>query len=131
MGIGQELARHLADSGSDVYLLDIAGEEVAAAADELGATGLVCDVRSTADVDSAVTRAVADTGRVDIIVNNAGILSDHRLWRLSDEDWEEVLASHLGGTFRLTRAATPALRAQEYGRVINRTSYTGLHGNVG
>ena len=130
-GIGLELARHLADAGADVYLLDYDAEEVAAAAEEIGADGVACDVRSTAAVDGAVERALAATGRIDIIVNNAGILRDRRLWKLTDEDWEEVLAIHLGGTFRLTRAATPAFREQGYGRVINVTSYTGLRGNIG
>jgi 3-oxoacyl-[acyl-carrier protein] reductase len=53
------------------------------------------------------------------------------LWKLTDEDWDDVLDIHLGGTFRMTRAAVPHFRDQQYGRVINVTSYTGLRGNVG
>jgi len=64
-------------------------------------------------------------------VNNAGILRDRVLWKLTDEDWDLVLNVHAGGTFRFTRACVPHFRAQTYGRVINVTSYTGLHGNVG
>lgn len=130
-GIGLELGRHLRRAGADVYLLDYDKDEVLAAAEDVKAVGLTCDVTQTSDVDAAIDRAVSDTGRVDIVVNNAGVLRDRRLWKLTDEDWDVVLAVHLGGTFRLTRAATPHFRKQQYGRVINVTSYSGLRGNVG
>ncbi|MFZ2242280.1 MAG: SDR family oxidoreductase, partial [Gordonia amarae] len=97
----------------------------------IGAKAAPADVSSTADIERVVEQAVADTGRVDIIVNNAGILRDKVLWKLTDEDWEQVLATHAGGTFRLTRACVPHFRAQGFGRVINVTSYTGLRGNTG
>ncbi len=66
-----------------------------------------------------------------MVVNNAGILRDRVVWKLSDEDWQAVLAVHLTGTFNMTRAAIPTMREQQYGRIVNVTSYTGLHGNVG
>jgi 3-oxoacyl-[acyl-carrier protein] reductase len=68
---------------------------------------------------------------VDVLVNNAGILRDRVLWKIEDDDWERVLAIHAGGTFRFTRACVPHFRNQQYGRVINVTSYTGLRGNRG
>jgi 3-oxoacyl-[acyl-carrier protein] reductase len=102
------------------------------AADELGAHGAAAaNVSNTADVESTVTRVIEETGRLDIVINNAGILRDKMLWKLKDSDWDEVLATHLGGTFRMTRAAVPHFRSQQYGRVVNVTSYTGLRGNVG
>ncbi|WP_238006462.1 3-oxoacyl-ACP reductase FabG [Dactylosporangium sp. AC04546] len=130
-GIGLELARHLHQAGAAVYLVDADGDDVERAAAELGARGLAADVTSTEAVESVVRCAVEDTGRLDIVVNNAGILRDKVLWKLTDDDWDAVLAVHLGGTFRMTRAAVPHFRAQQYGRVVNVTSYTGLHGNVG
>jgi 3-oxoacyl-[acyl-carrier protein] reductase len=130
-GIGSEIARVLHGARADVVLMDRDSDEVAAAADELGAIGVAGDVSSTDDVDAVVDRALQETGRLDIIVNNAGILRDRVIWKLTDEDWDAVLAVHLGGTFRLTRAAVPHFRAQQYGRVVNVTSYTGLHGNMG
>ncbi|MER7278574.1 SDR family oxidoreductase [Dactylosporangium sp. NPDC000244] len=130
-GIGLEIARHLQGAGASVYLLDHDAEEVAKAAAEVGAAGVPTDVSSTEAVQAAVQRAVDDTGRLDIVVNNAGILRDKVLWKLTDEDWDAVLAVHLGGTFRLTRAAVAHFRAQQYGRVVNVTSYTGLRGNIG
>ena len=122
-GIGLELARHFHQARADVVMVDFDGDVLAKAAAELGVRGLEADVSSTADVK--------DTGRIDVLVNNAGLLRDNVLWKLTDEDWERVLSVHAGGTFRFTRACVPHFRAQEYGRVVNVTSYTGLHGNPG
>lgn len=130
-GIGLELARYLRGAGASVYLIDRDADEVAAAAAEVDGAAVAADVSSTADVDAAVTRAVDETGRLDIVVNNAGVLRDGVLWKLTDDEWDLVMAVHLGGTFRMTRAAVPHFRAQQYGRVVNVTSYSGLHGNVG
>lgn len=130
-GIGLELGRFFVRAGADVYLVDYDADEVHKAASEVGARSLHADVSSTDDVDRVVEQIIAETGRVDIIVNNAGILRDKVLWKLTDDDWEHVLAIHAGGTFRLTRACVPHFRSQGFGRVINVTSYTGLHGNPG
>lgn len=130
-GIGKEVARRFAASGGTVYLMDPDADEVSAAAVELGAAAIVGSVSSTEDAEAAVTQVVDQTGRIDVLVNNAGILRDKVLWKLTDEDWDQVLSVHAGGTFRMTRAAVPHFRAQQYGRVVNVTSYTGLHGNIG
>lgn len=130
-GIGKEVARTFAAAGARVYLMDPDADEVKTAADEVGGTAIVADVSSTADVDQAVEQMVRETGRLDIVVNNAGILRDKVLWKLTDEDWDQVLAVHAGGTFRMTRAAVPHFREQNYGRVVNVTSVSGLKGNRG
>lgn len=130
-GIGLEVARFFQNAGASTFLVDFDGELVAAAAAQLGATGVRADVSNTQDVEAAMKVASDATGRVDIIVNNAGILRDTVLWKMTDEDWDQVLSIHAGGTFRFTRAAVPYFREQNYGRIINVTSYTGLHGNTG
>jgi 3-oxoacyl-[acyl-carrier protein] reductase len=130
-GIGLELARLFAGAGAAVHLFDRDATEVAAAASELGATGVAVDVADTASVTAAIDGVVAGTGRLDVVVNNAGILRDKVLWKLEDDDWDAVIAVHLAGTFRTTRAAVPHFRRLGGGRIINVTSYTGLHGNVG
>jgi 3-oxoacyl-[acyl-carrier protein] reductase len=130
-GIGLELGRFFAGCGADVFLIDYDREEVGKAAAEVGARALPGDVSSTEDVYRAVEQVIAETGRIDVLVNNAGILRDKVLWKLTDEDWDRVLAIHAGGTFRLTRACVPHFRARDFGRVVNVTSYTGLHGNTG
>ena len=130
-GVGRAIGELFGGAGATVYLVDVDAEEVDVAAKELGATGLVADVARTADVTAVVDRVIADTGRIDVLVNNAGILRDGMVWKLTDEDYEAVLAVHAGGTFRFTRAAVPHFRRQGGGRIINVTSYTGLRGNPG
>ena len=130
-GIGLGLTRRFAESGADVIAVDVDEEALAASVAQSGATPVVADVAKTAEVDRAVAEALERTGRVDILVNNAGILRDRMLWKLSDEDWDAVIAVHLGATFRFTRACVPHFRQRRSGRIVNVTSYTGLHGNVG
>jgi 3-oxoacyl-[acyl-carrier protein] reductase len=130
-GIGLELSRMFRNAGGHVVLVDLDADALAKAAADVGAEAVVADVSHTTDVVEVVSRAAAETGRIDVLINNAGLLRDNVLWKLTDEDWDQVLAVHAGGTFRLTRACVPYFRAQQYGRVINVTSYTGLHGNTG
>jgi 3-oxoacyl-[acyl-carrier protein] reductase len=130
-GIGLAVARRFKAARAAVFMVDYDRDELAAAAADVGAFAAPADVSSTEDVERVVAGAVEQTGRVDVLVNNAGVLRDKVLWKLSDEDWETVLKVHAGGTFRFTRACVPHFRAQQYGRVINVTSYTGLRGNRG
>jgi 3-oxoacyl-[acyl-carrier protein] reductase len=130
-GVGRAIGQQFQSAGAHVYLVDFDAGEVQAAATELGATGITADVTDTAQVAAAVERAIADTGRIDVLVNNAGILRDGVVWKLSDDDYESVMAVHGGGTFRFTRAVVPHFRRQGSGRIINVTSYTGLRGNIG
>ncbi|HEY8479945.1 MAG TPA: SDR family oxidoreductase [Spirillospora sp.] len=130
-GVGRAIGEHFHASGATVYLVDSDAEEVAAAGRETGAEGVVADVSDTAQVTEVVERVVAETGRLDVLVNNAGILRDGVLWKLTDEDYEAVMAVHAGGTFKFSRAAVPHFRRQGGGRIINVTSYTGLRGNPG
>lgn len=130
-GIGRELGRFFARAGADVFLVDLDEQMLAEAAADTGCRTILANVASTEDVGRAVETVVAATGRIDVLVNNAGILRDKMLWKLEDDDWESVLAVHAGGTFRFTRSCVPHFRAQSYGRVVNVTSYTGQHGNTG
>jgi 3-oxoacyl-[acyl-carrier protein] reductase len=130
-GIGLEIARMFAAAGAATWAVDVDRDEIVAAAEEIGARPAVVDVGSTSDVDRLVAEVVEASGRLDVVVNNAGILRDRVVWKLDDADWELVLRVHLGGAFRFTRAAVPHFRAQNRGRIVNVTSYTGLHGNVG
>jgi 3-oxoacyl-[acyl-carrier protein] reductase len=130
-GIGLELSRFFAEAGADLAMVDRDADELGAAASELKALAVPADVSNTAQVDAAVGSVTDAFGRVDVLVNNAGILRDGVVWKLSDDDWESVLAVHAGGTFRFTRACVPFFRQQGRGRIVNVTSYTGLRGNVG
>jgi 3-oxoacyl-[acyl-carrier protein] reductase len=130
-GIGLVVARRFVDAGAAVWMVDLDEDVVGAAATEIGATAVAADVSRTDDVERTVADAVERTGRIDVVFNNAGLLRDRMLWKLDDAEWDDVVGVSLGGTFRFTRACVPHFRARNYGRVVNVTSYTGLHGNVG
>jgi 3-oxoacyl-[acyl-carrier protein] reductase len=130
-GIGLELGRFFQRAKANVFLVDFDGDELERAASQLGVNSVQADVSRTAEVKSAVSKVVEQTGQIDILVNNAGILRDRVLWKLTDEDWDQVVAVHAGGTFRFTRACVPHFRERHYGRVVNVTSFSGLRGNIG
>ena len=130
-GVGRAIAERFGRAGASVYLVDVDAAALETTAAEVAGTGLSADVSSSADVEAVVGRVVSDTGRLDVLVNNAGILRDGVVWKLTDDDYEQVMAVHAGGTFRFTRAAVPHFRRQGSGRIINVTSYTGLRGNPG
>lgn len=133
MGIGLAVAEYLAEAGATVAMVDLDGDalETARQGALADAETITCDVRDSAAVAETVAAVRARTDRIDILVNNAGILRDGMLWKLTDDMWEAVLGVHLTGTFNMTRAVVPGMREAGYGRVVNVTSYTGLHGNIG
>ncbi len=130
-GIGFELARRFAAAGATTWMVDADADALGLAAEAAGGRPLTGDVSSTADVERIVAEVVSEAGTVDVLVNNAGIVRDAVVWKITDEDWDAVVSVHLGGAFRFTRACVPHFRERGYGRVVNVTSYTGLHGNFG
>jgi 3-oxoacyl-[acyl-carrier protein] reductase len=130
-GIGLATAQGFVGAGAAVWMVDADADALIPAAEGAGAFAAVADVSDTEDVERVVAEAVSATGRIDVLFNNAGLLRDKVLWKLEDADWDLVVDVSLGGTFRFTRACVPHFRARGYGRVINITSFTGLHGNVG
>jgi 3-oxoacyl-[acyl-carrier protein] reductase len=131
-GIGLALSEFFANTGAVVAIADVSVADLAAATSALdGAIPVEIDVSDSESVAAGVAFVVEQTGRVDVVINNAGILRDRMVWKLTDSDWQAVLGVHLTGTFNMTRAAVPTMREQGFGRIVNVTSYTGLHGNVG
>ena len=131
-GIGRALSQFFAEAGATLAVADVDGAALAAVASELdGVIPLEIDVSDATSVAAGVADVMARTGRIDVVVNNAGILRDRVVWKLTDADWHAVLGVHLTGTFNMTRATIPTMRERGYGRFVNVTSYTGLHGNVG
>src|SRR5207244_1354327 len=88
-------------------------------------------VASMAGGQAIVKTALDAFGRVDVVVNNAGILRDRMIFNMTEEEWDAVINTHLKGSFAVTRAAAPLMREQKWGRFINMTSTSGLIGNVG
>jgi len=130
-GIGLALAKFFAESGANVFAIDSDSAELNHSLSGSTITGMVADVAKVEDVERVVNEVIATTGQIDILINNAGIVRDQVIWKMSDEDWAKVMEVHLGGTFKFTRACIPHFRKRAFGRVINLTSYSGIHGNVG
>lgn len=130
-GIGAAVAQRFTAAGATVYLVDLDPVALTETSSRVGGIGITADVSATNDIEHVVDTVTTETGRLDILINNAGILRDRMLWKLTDDDYEQVMAVHAGGTFKFVRACVPHFRAQGFGRVVNMTSYTGLHGNLG
>jgi 3-oxoacyl-[acyl-carrier protein] reductase len=130
-GIGRAVAEFFVEAGASVVPSD---QNDTALRDAWAASPVMpipCDVTDAEQVETLVERAREWGGGLDVVVNNAGITRDSISWRMSDEQWCSVLDVHLTGTFNVTRAAIPTMRNAGRGRIVNVTSYTGLHGNVG
>ncbi len=135
-GIGLAVSRALAARGATVAIFarNAARAEEAAAA--LRATGgeaqaFAADIAQSASVDAAFAQAIEQLGRVDILVNNAGLTRDGLFVRMSDAQWDDVLATNLGGAFHCSRAVARSMMKARYGRIINVSSVVGLMGNAG
>jgi len=131
-GIGLAIATRLAGDGLRVALLDRDGERVEAAARSVGggARALVGDVTQTKEVDGAIARVEREWGRLDVLVNNAGITGrSFPIWELSDEDWQRVIDVDLTSVFLCCRAAVKVMLRQGGGRIVNIASIAGKEGN--
>ena len=135
-GIGETIARELAAEGAKVVLVDVQKDKLEAVAAAIAAEGgqaeaRVVDVGDTAAVDAAVAAIAAAHGRIDHLVNNAGITRDTLLMRMKEEDWDLVLKVNLKGTFNFSRAVLRTMIAARYGRIVNIASVAGQMGNAG
>jgi NAD(P)-dependent dehydrogenase (short-subunit alcohol dehydrogenase family) len=136
-GLGRAYAGALAAAGASVVVNDVDADAAAAVVKEIAAAGgraaaEPVAVGSTEAAEALVARAVAEFGRLDAIVTNAGVLRDRMLWNMSDDDFDTVVNVHLRGTFTCVREAVRRMREQgEGGRVIVAGSPAGQRGNVG
>ena len=133
-GIGVAIARCFAEHGAAVVLADL-DPDIGAVAEGLGgpgsARGVRCDVTSAAEVDSLVAQALEHFGRLDVMVNNAGITRDATLRTMTEQQFDDVIAVHLKGAWNGTRAAAAVMRTQRGGAIINMSSISGKVGLVG
>ncbi|MDB5577629.1 MAG: short-chain dehydrogenase/reductase [Bradyrhizobium sp.] len=132
-GIGLGIATALAGAGYDIALLDIdtaAAETAAAALSATGARaiGLGADVTHADQVDAAMASVATRFGRIDVLVNNAGIVRDKRLVKMDEVDWDAVIATNLKSQFLACRAVVPGMIERGYGRIINISSRAWLGG---
>jgi NAD(P)-dependent dehydrogenase (short-subunit alcohol dehydrogenase family) len=132
-GIGRAITLRLARDGADVAILDVNVAGAEAVASEVRAAGrralaAEADVASGASVAAALERVHAALGRVQVLVNDAGIASFVPLLQMSEEQWDRLIAVHLKGTFHCTRAVLPDMIEARWGRVVSIASVAGLNG---
>jgi len=141
-GLGKAHALLLASRGARVVVNDLGGAAdgtgsdatpAQAVVDEIKANGgeAVPDYNNVLEGDKVVKTAVDNFGKVDILINNAGILRDVSFMKQTGEDWDKVIKVHLYGSWSVTKAAFPIMREQGYGRIVMTTSAAGLYGNFG
>jgi 3-oxoacyl-[acyl-carrier protein] reductase len=134
-GIGARTAVRLAADGADVAVVDINEEATQAVVAEITALGrraigVACDVSDEASVAVAAERVATELGPIGILVNNAGVLRDNLLFKMSASDWDTVLAVHLRGAFLWSRAAQAQMVPNRWGKIVNLSSTSAL-GNRG
>jgi NAD(P)-dependent dehydrogenase (short-subunit alcohol dehydrogenase family) len=136
-GLGRAYAEALARAGAAVVVNDVDGDAAQASVEAVSAAGgravaEVCAIGDTSSADALVERAVGEFGRLDVMITNAGVLRDKVLWKMTDEDFDVVVRTHLRGTFTCARAAAIRMRQQEEGgRIIVVGSPAGQFGNFG
>ena len=135
-GIGRALSLGLAEAGADVALAQRTISRVEAVAAEIQSLGrralpLHVDVTQKASVEAMIETIVSGLGRLDILVNNSGIFPITQVARISEEEWDQVMATNLKGVFLCSQAALTPLRRSSAGRIINMASVSGLVGAVG
>jgi 3-oxoacyl-[acyl-carrier protein] reductase len=126
-GIGKGIAKRFAEEGAKLVLADSETEIGQKTADELGAAFIAIDISKMADTEAAVALALDRHGRLDIVVQNAGIYPWQLIENTSPDDWDRVMAVNLRGTFNAARAALVPMKAQRYGRMLFTSSITGPH----
>jgi 3-oxoacyl-[acyl-carrier protein] reductase len=135
-GIGRAICLELADHGANILATDLLENELHETATRVQAKGVKClaevaNVTEPASVERLVSLAVEKFGKLDIMVNNAGITRDTLVLSMSDEQWDVVLNVNLRAVFLGTRAAAKVMLRQRSGRIINMASFSGLAGNAG
>ncbi len=130
-GIGRAIAEAFKSAGATVYITGTSEERTKQVAEELNVKGLKMDVTNREEVKKGVEEILKAEGKIDILINNAGITKDALFIRMKDEDWDAVINTNLNGVYNVTKAVVPAMVKQKSGNIINISSVVGFTGNVG
>lgn len=141
-GLGRSHALEFGRRGAKVIVNDLGGSAFGDGADKAAADVVVDEIKaaggeaaanydSVEDGDKIVQTAMDNFGRIDVVINNAGILRDKSFQKMTDEDWDLIYRVHVKGSYAVTHAAWPHMREQQYGRIIMTASAAGIYGNFG
>ncbi len=129
-GIGKAIAEKFAEAKAKV-IVTYKNSVDAAHFDSLGIKHAQCDAANTKEVQAFVDSVIKDNGRVDVLVNNAGLTKDGLLMRMSEEDWDIVMNTNAKGVFNFTKAVCRQMISQKQGKIVNISSVVGITGNAG
>lgn len=129
--LGRSYALLFAKHGASVVVNDLVNPDDVVREIQQNGGQAVGNKASAEDGDAVVKAAIKAFGRIDVVVNNAGILRDKSFHNMDDNLWDQVIGVHLRGTYKVTKAAWPYFLKQKYGRVVNTTSTSGIYGNFG
>ena len=135
-GIGKAICERLADEGAKIAIVDLMIDVAQQTAEEFASKGIeakayAANVAKIEDAEATVAAVVKDLGGVDILVNNAGITKDNLMLRMSEAEWDAVIAVNLKGTYNFTKAVIRPMMKQRAGKIVNIASVVGRMGNVG
>ncbi|MFB0528320.1 MAG: 3-oxoacyl-[acyl-carrier-protein] reductase [bacterium] len=135
-GIGKSIATHLAQEGANVVIADVMEAVAKSTAQEISQKGsesisIKVDVSSLSSVEEMVKKTLDKFGRIDILINNAGITRDALVMRMKEEDWDLVLDINLKGAFNCIKTVSPIMMKQKSGKIVNIASIVGIIGNAG
>ena len=134
-GIGLGTSKRFLQEGAKVAICDVRQESVDAAVEQLGEYGPVCgfanDITNRAGCDEFVKKVVDRFGKVDILINNAGITKDAQFYKMADDAFRKVIEVNLFGTYNMSKAVVPYMMEQRYGKIVNASSIACIKGNFG
>ena len=136
-GIGKNIALNLAKNGSDVYLISRTLKDLNKVKSliknscKVNVKCFAIDTSNLVSVQEAINSIILETGKIDVLVNNAGITKDNILLKMSENDWKEVIDINLTGYFNTCKSVIKQMIKSKYGRIINISSIIGLKGNAG
>ncbi|MCK4296821.1 MAG: 3-oxoacyl-[acyl-carrier-protein] reductase [Candidatus Marinimicrobia bacterium] len=135
-GIGREIAESFTKNGATVIISDYSTESLIETENLFTTKGysfkaIPCDVTNSEDVQNLIDLTYKEFGKIDVLINNAGITKDNLILRMKDEQWDSVIETNLKGVFLTTRASVKYFLKQRYGKIINISSVVGITGNIG
>ena len=135
-GIGREIALTFAHSGADIITCDLNTEDANETSRQVEALlrkalAITCDISCLCEVEQAIKKALDKFKKIDILINNAGITKDNLLLRMTESDWDKVIAVNLKGVFNCTKVISRLMLKQKSGKIVNISSIIGIRGNAG
>jgi len=135
-GIGRKIAESFTKNGATVIISDYSTESLIETENLFTTKGysfkaIPCDVTNSEDVQNLIDLTYKEFGKIDVLINNAGITKDNLILRMKDEQWDSVIETNLKGVFLTTRASVKYFLKQRYGKIINISSVVGITGNIG